>query len=388
MAVTREYAGSSTNMVRPCSLTTTLFIWQQGLIHQLIEVNKTMNSTKFLETRDPNFDFCRSFLVFTMLIAHPLQWYYIVDYNKNIDWYAPSGFVFLAGFTSSLLYSRKQARDPGYVKTKLIGRFFRFMGLFLALNAAGILFQPARLTKILSAFAPWEIPVKLIFLLDKRYLLSYEILVPIALTSLLSWFLIRLLNRGGAMVAFIACFSFLCFIESTGFFNYYGTRTTCIGVLGSLAGIYLSNARWDTIRARLSGPYTLLFLAIPLFLYYYAVFMFTARGNPVYFWIHFFPMVWILSTVYTLSFRLRLPKRPVFKQLNTIFSNHMLFIYVFHLSLLFFLSHVIPTHRLTLLPMLGTIAFVMLASILLCSFIDYCTQKSLVLRSAYASIFR
>ena len=55
-------------------------------------------SFRIFSARDQNFDFCRSFLVISMIFTHVFEVFYLYDYDRRITLFVTIGFVFDSEF--------------------------------------------------------------------------------------------------------------------------------------------------------------------------------------------------------------------------------------------------------------------------------------------------
>jgi len=323
-----------------------------------------------------------------MIISHTFGWYYGGQYNGTLTITSQTAFVFLAGFTSAVLYSRRLQTSAVQIKSKLFIRSYRFMALFILLNLFIFTLRPDRLHTLIHRHTLPDILFRVILLGADSKPVSFEMLVPIALTCLASWFLIRHLKPKTSLLLALCCILSLFIIEVTRTFNYYGVRYTTIGTVGCLLGIFISPVAWDNVQKRIMKRSTIVFVAICSFTYYTLMCLYTNRHTPLFYSLHFFPTVLNLVLMYQLGSLLPLASDGLLQRVNALIAENMLFAYVAHLMIIYLISSFLPVAAYPFSYTMMISAGVGLATVAACSSAVWCSKRFTLARNAYSYLFK
>jgi peptidoglycan/LPS O-acetylase OafA/YrhL len=340
---------------------------------------------RFLESRDDHFDMCRAFLVVSMIIAHAFESFYRPEFNRNYTAYVTLGFVFLSGFTVSAIYGQKVGRDPLRYFKRFTKRALKLFVLYVACNIVAVLLFRDRLAALEEQ--PVTRVAASIFLGTNQAVLGLDILMPIAMTLFISWFVLASGARKHCLFLIAVLCASLCFFELSRTFNYFGVKFTLIGLIGALAGRRVSDLPWDRISAKLFMPGVTIVVALFILAYYVNLALLTGKGDIV-FSLHLVPTFAMLFLVYALSNDLRLGQLTSISSVASILSQYMLFAYLFHLLLLNVLLLFLPRKGFTFLAT-GIIALVvMLVTVISCRVLDRSNRRSLCCSSIYGLVFK
>ena len=343
-------------------------------------------SVKLLESRDDNFDVCRSFLVVSMVVTHVFEMFYLPDYNRHLTYYVTIGFVFISGFTVGALYSERIRNDPQKYMKKLMGRAYKLFIIFVICNSIIVLSIKTKF----DAFIQLSIidVIMSIFLGTNQALFGFDILVPIALTSFFSTFLLKA-RDSHLNLAFMLFFPLSVWgSEVANVLNYYGIKLLFIGLIGCLTGNLACNLDWDRTLKKLSNNSITTISGIAVLFYYTALIFFTTKSTPITVYYQVIPTIIMLFFVYMLSYDFRLSESLLIKIPNKVLAKYMLFAYLFHILVINLLFLVIEKDSLDFFGTSILALFVLSFTIATCHFVDFLNLKSPVLAKIYSRIFK
>ncbi|HNR14322.1 MAG TPA: hypothetical protein PLG17_00315 [Thermodesulfobacteriota bacterium] len=347
-----------------------------------------MAPRRFLESHDRSYDFCRTYLVLGMIFAHTFSWYYCGTYYNCLLIMFQCGFIYMAGFTSAVLYSQKLSDHPKQIRTKLFTRFYQFMALFILLNLFICTMRPERLYTLTHAYSLPDIVFRIIILRENANLISFEMLVPIAFTCLFSWFLIRSFRPRISLLLALFLILSLFLIEATGRFNYYGIRFIIIGLIGCLTGIFVSTLPWDKVKTRLMAPSLLLAVCLTIIVYLSLNYIFREEQRPIFYSVHVTFAVLNLLFAYQVAEKLQLAYDGIFSRLFSILGERMLFVYVVHLMIIYLLSGFIGMHTYSFFHTIAIAGGIILATAGVCHFVIVSSIRYPLVKNAYLLFFK
>ena len=209
---------------------------------------------KILQSHDNSLDVCRSFLIVSMVFTHVFEMFYLPDYNRRLTYFVTIGFVFLSGFTTgAIYYERICINSKLYFKTLTI-RALKLLMMFVACNLFILTISDSRFI-FFNQLSISEIFIS-IFLGTHQTLFGFDILVPLALTSFFSWFVLKFLNKHISSAIIFIFLSFIWISEQTNILDYYGVKLLFTGLVGCLTGRFLNRLNWDNTLRILSKNYT------------------------------------------------------------------------------------------------------------------------------------
>jgi hypothetical protein len=202
-------------------------------------MNNTSEVALLNASRDAALDFLKGFLVEIMVIYHIFNYYFEIrpPILLYID-FVTGSFVFISGYLVSSVYKSKYQKDLRKIFFRLFSRGGKLLLLFLLVNFAiysaaiknynGYEFKMNQLITNLGS----------ILLAGSAKISSFELLVPIAYTLLLSSFLVLISKKTVIIlpiIALVICVSL--FVSQDNFFNLYYISIGLSGVaLGFFAG--------------------------------------------------------------------------------------------------------------------------------------------------------
>ena len=271
-----------------------------------------------------------------MIIAHSIQHSYYHFYNKHLTYFVLIGFVFLSGITLGSIYREKYLKAPSICMRAIYSRAAKLLAIFIFANVVIMLINPNSILNnrvlevkdiIFSAITR-----------DGETRFSFSVLIAISFTFIastvfLSWkslFLDILLIALGVLL--------LWTIEIYDYINYYTIKMTIVGILGILLGKILNSIDFTKIKN--------IFVKMPIafwvcYIIYQVVLIAIYRQWELKVSHYVIITLFLLLAVYFTSFRYGLSKNRFVQILNSALANHMLFAYLFHLSVLkIFSSHI------------------------------------------------
>ena len=341
---------------------------------------------KLLQTHDDHFDTCRSFLVISMIFTHAFEMFYLPDYDRRFTYFVTIGFIFISGFAIGAIYSDRLHADHRKYIRKLVGRAYKLFTIYIACNMVIMLMSPGRFAA-LRKLSAHEIIMSII-LGTNQSLFGFDILIPIALTSIFSCVLLKALNTSMSIVFIFLFVLLLRFFETANFLNYYGLKLLFIGFIGCLLGSLLRNLDWGhtlQILYRYHAPFV---CGIFVILYYTTMIFFIKKCGSIKVHYHLIPTLAMLSFVYLLSYVFHLSGNFVTKLLNRTMANYMLFAYLFHILLINLLFFFIPKDSLSLVATWTLGLFLVSITMASCYLLDFVTSKSAICARIYSTAFR
>lgn len=337
---------------------------------------------KLLQSHDSNFDVCRSFLVVSMVFTHVFEMFYIPDYNRHLTYFVTIGFVFLSGFTIGALYKEKFNIDPKNSWKKIVRRALKLFILFAVCNAGVFLIKPSSLKAILQLNI-FEIIVA-VFLGTKQSIFGFDLLIPIALTSFFSGFLLSSMNDR-LIIPILVLFSLFIWIsEATKSLDYYGVKTLLTGMVGCCLGILSIKLDWRKTVELWSRNITVVIIGLTIFLYYTAILCHNQKSTNFIVYFHLIPTVIIIFYVYILSCKFDFLKKLPYKTL----SKNMLFAYLFHIFVINMLFQFIPKDSLGFYQTIFLALFILAFTIVVCYSADVMKTKSKNANKLYSTVFK
>jgi len=347
---------------------------------------KDTDYSRFLESRDKDFDTSRAFLVLSMILAHVFESFYAPNFNRHYILFIGKGFVFLAGFTAGAIYAERFAEAPFIYFKKFFKSAVKLIFIFLICNIGIMLIRSDRQ----SSFAqhPTAHLVKSLLLGLDQSLFGFDILVPISITIFLSCFILSLRARAWTLPVIVLLLVSIWFSEKFASFDLRGMQFTLVGLIGTLTGKWISSLNWYVVMERFSASGKNIWVIVFILFYYALLVLFTNKYTRIAFSPHVLPTVALLYAVYVISRRLDLTKVVGCQIITMFLSRYMLFAYLFHIALINFLFLIIPRKGLAFIPTCGVAIFV-LGLTLVCSYLlDYSNKQFLFSRRLYDLAFK
>lgn len=341
---------------------------------------------KLLLTHDANFDVCRTFLVVSMVFSHVFEMFFLPDYNRHLTYYVTIGFVFLSGFAIGVLYSERIRINPQKYLKRLTTRACKLFIMFVICNLVILLILKHRLD-IFYQLSILEISTS-VLLGTNQSLFGFDILIPIALTSLFSWLLLKVQGGRVSLVLIFLFFVSLSFMETLNLLNYYGIKFMFVGLIGCLLGKLISDLDWSHALKTVVRSTGAIIGGIAVLSYYAILLFFSNKGSPINVYYHLIPSIAILFFVYMLSYDVRLGEWLVIKILNKTLGRYMLFAYLFHILVINSLFIFIPKDSLCLLGTSVLALLVLSFTIATCYLLDLLNLKSAVFAKTYSTFFK
>jgi len=347
-------------------------------------LEKTNHADRFLQSHDFDFDICRAFLVVSMMITHVFELFYASDYDRNFHAFATIGFIFLVGLTRSVLYGQKVQKEPRKYFVRFMRPALKLIVLFVVCNAAIILLLDERFS-IINELSLEELMIQLL-LGEKQHIYSFQILIPIAVTMFLSWFVLTQRPSRRDLPAAALLLVVFYFLERFKVCNLVGVHFALVGLIGTFVGQWISQLSWNKALSKISAIGIPVMAVIFILAYYVAMAMFKDGG--VLFSIHVIPTIVILFFVYLLSIKLNLGQQRGVMIFAEILSAYMLFAYLFHIALINALFLVIPKDGLDFLSTVLVFFFVLGLTVACCFLLKYSTKKWSSCLRIYSIIFK
>jgi hypothetical protein len=249
--------------------------------------------------------------------------------------------------------------------------------LLLPIRAAAIAAMPA--TKVVISILTGS----------DQLVFGFDIIVPIAITIFVSWFLLSSrLNGLWSMCIAVLLLAGMVASERLSIFDYFGLKFTLIGLMGILTAKRISELSWDRVLARLSAPMAVNLLGAVAFVYFVAVGLFTKRSEGyMKFSVHVLPTLLLLLFVYGLSMQRGIGRLRSVKVVAGILSRYMLFAYLFHIAVINILFLVIPKKGLDACSTAVVSLLVLSFTVACCRLLAYLTKKWSFFQKAYNFVF-
>ena len=321
-----------------------------------------------------------------MVITHVFEMFYIPDYDRRLTYYVTIGFVFLSGFTVGARYSEKTRANPRESAKKLMSRGYKLLLVYAISNFLVLLIRRSKFD-ILIESTPLDI-VMSVFLGTNQRLFGFDILVPIALTSIFSWVLLKLFNNWVQLAAIFLFALLLRVFETENLLDYYGVKLLVIGLMGCLAGSLLRKLDWQNALGTLLRYHATLMSGMVVLLYYITMIVFSGGNAPIMVHYHVIPTVVMLLFVYMLSYVFHLGENFLIKLLNMTLAKYMLFAYLFHILLINVLFLWVRHDSLGFMHTLAVGVFVLLMTVAACYFVELTTSKSPICARIYSTGFK
>lgn len=340
----------------------------------------------FLKTRDNDFDTTKSFLVASMIIGHSFQRMGNFIYDRNLTYYVPYGFVFLAGLTLGGVFYEKLLSDRSQYSWQVLSRGLKLFVIFLVGNAIVIMISPHLLSQFLS-LEPYEMFLALINSergnYNHSFYFSFVILVPISLTFMSSLaFLIwknSTLDRLFLFVGMIA----LWIIETIDILDYYAVKLMIVGCIGVLLSKVLTSVNWMAIRTALSKWILPILIC---YIVYQSVLIFINQEARVFAQHYIIITSLLLLVVYLSSYRLNLTSFGIVSLFNRGLAQYMLFAYLFHIFFLVTLGKFVSRGNLYFAIVMGLLTIAVTTSVGLT--VNVLTKRYNSLNKLYSLIFK
>ncbi len=198
--------------------------------------------------RDNALDFLKGFLVLVMVVHHSLEYFMGRDQPliKYFD-FVTGAFVFVSGFMVSSIYGLRLASMPQRTCWRLIQRGCKVVALFLGINTAINLVVKVNYNGQHFGLAQFYGEWFSVFVPGNKAVASFEILLPIAYTLILSAFLL-FLSRTKLTLALpiLALVIYGSLLETPAFNLYY----LCLGLSGFGVGLFCDRERMQTLIRR------------------------------------------------------------------------------------------------------------------------------------------
>lgn len=352
----------------------------------ILKEKDRIDGSRFLESRDRDFDTCRVFLIISMIIAHAFEGFYQPDFNRQLTAFVTVGFVFLAGFTTSTIYADRMATESLNYFGRFLKPSIKLTVLFFVCNVGKFIVKRNILSTLVQ-YTPMRVVQSVVLGLDQN-LFGFGILIPISFTIFLSWFLLSIQSRIWSLPLAGAFFIVFWISEHWSLFNYFGIKFVLVGLIGSLMGKWVSGLSWKSSLLRLSALGINTGSGIFIFCYYLMLLFWSGRGSHLNFSVHLLPTIILLYLVYVISLKLRLARLIALRMLAETLSKHMLFAYIFHIGLLNLLCLVISKKGLDLLSTAEVSLFVLGVTVATCYLLNRANKKWVYSQALYNVVFR
>jgi hypothetical protein len=291
---------------------------------------------KIFYNRDTDFDFCRFFLVVSMIFTHVFEHFNVFPHNFRITFYVTIGFVLISGFVIGGKNSHRVGQAPYKYLHKYFSRFGKIFMIYFFLNLPVILLEPSRLDRLHQTSI-----IEFLWLTLSGELggvFAFDILPAIALTTFFAWAIMSSTKK--IRIGFIASllsiipFSLLFILELYAGDKYITIKLLLIGIFGCLLGKSASLINWKNFLKLISNKKLLISSCFILILYFSAIFYNFWPNGPILLWRHLLPTTLLIFFVYVFSYYLSIGKIKWIRFLSFIFSEYMLFSYIFHIGLI------------------------------------------------------
>lgn len=345
-------------------------------------------SGKIFQNRDMDFDFCRSFLIVSMIFTHIFEFYYLPDYNRNLTYYVTLGFVFISGFAQGAQSSSSDSfgLDTSLLFKKVFKRSMKLILLYSICNFGIIVMDQSRFDLIKNCN-----PITIaIFALsgDADDIFSFDILPAISLTAIFSWFIISVTKHMKSNVILISIIPFFLLYAIESFFGpkLFTIKMSMVGLSGILLGKAASQINWLYFTQFLSFWKITIFTGILSALYFSSVYFLFIPLSPILIWRHFFPTIILMLFIYMLSYDIRLKEYQWVLFLNATVGKYMLFTYILHIGVIRF-SNLFIERNLGLLECVVLSFFLLAIMLMLCYLTNIFRQKHIVIDRLYNFLF-
>lgn len=342
---------------------------------------------KIFAKHDYYFDFCRSFLVIAMVFTHTFEQFYLPDYNRRLTYFVTIGFVLISGFSMGALYSDRVINNPLGNFEKFIKRTGKLFFLFSICNLGIFLFSEER-RHILSAMGFSDI-VGIAVLGNNQGVFAFDILVPLALTSIFSYLSLLILDIRFNKLYIVLTICIIFFIDTIEWQNHYGVILLLCGIFGCFVGRQLYHTvDWSTAIKVLGNQLPMVLSGSIIICYYAGIVFFTPKGGGLHIGYHLPPSAMLLLFVYMCAIRFRLPDKNYISKISSLVSSYMLFIYLFHILINYLLFFIIPKDSLNMIEciFLGIVTNVL--TIIVCQLIKYFCDRSPFFKVCYDAVFK
>ncbi len=313
---------------------------------------------RFLQIRDIHFDMCRAFLILLMIIDHVFRRFYIHGYNTNITVVNLIGFVFLAAITSTAVNIPKIGTAGKEIIFKILFRSLKLFFLFIISNFFILILFPKRAI-MLADYNVFDI-LLLILLGTRQDLIAFDVLVPISVVMLFSFlpvYYIRKLFLN--ILILIIVFLLILIIETNNFLNYYGIKLILSGIIGCSSARILILFDWSKVLVTTKKISSLVIVISLTFIYFLISSVLLGHSGIYYSKLIIFTFI-LLTICYSLSNLLNLHRFVIINYFSNIFSNFMLFSYMFHLLIVNVLILFFNLNRFNLFYSILIVLFVFL----------------------------
>lgn len=341
---------------------------------------------RIFQTHDYHLDVCRSFLVISMIFTHVFEMFYIPDYNRRLTYFVTIGFVLLSGFVIGAIYKHRILQNRWASFLKLMFRTGKLILLFIFCNTIILLLMKDRLLH-LSHNGLYEI-IRSVLLGTTQKIFGFDILIPIALTTFFSFFILKVKSEHVKIIlCIIICISIVLF-EEINFLNYYGTKLLLSGIVGCLLGAVTAEKDWKTIVIKLEKTWKIIVLGVIVLIYYIWIIIFTEKGGGISIGLHVVPTIFVILFVYLLSNKISLVKNRIVQMINDTLGSYMLFSYLYHILIINILFWVIKKDSLSFIKCFFLAIGIIALTVFTCKLIKYLNSKSKYFNIAYDAIFR
>lgn len=350
-------------------------------------VGQKNHQKRFLESHDADFDVCRAFLIVSMIITHVFEQFYIPDYNRNLTAFTTIGFIFLSGLTRSVIYGDRVLNEPRKYLAGFMRPAFKLAVLFVVSNICIMLIMDQRFSSV-DRLTLKELLLQMI-LGTQQHIFSFPILLPIATTICLSWFVLsQKKSRWDVPIAVLLLLAF-AMLELFNVCISVGLHFTFIGLIGTFLGKWMSQLSWNKVMDKVLAMGGVSITAgVFMLVYYITIILFSNKKSSLLFSIHVIPTIAMIFFVYLMSLKLSLSKLRSMMVVVEILSKYMLFAYLFHIFLINVLFLVIPEDGLDFLFTLVLSFLVLAFTVTCCYLINYSNKKWNSSRRIYNAVFK
>lgn len=337
---------------------------------------------KILERRDISFDICRAFLVLCMVVMHSILMYCKYGLSSNYTLAITLGFAFISGFAIGALYTNRLKNDFSKYSRRLMFRGAKLILIFTILNLIILYLHDIKYSMVVE-YDLWDIIV-VIFLGSRQDLFGFDILVPIALTSIMSWlFIIGTKGYATLLIIILLIFS-VVLLDLFVDFNVFGLKALMVGLIGVELGKIATTVDWDEfINWVVKSRFKYLCYAV-IALYYYL--MTVVAFNDIYVSIHILPTIFLLFVVYLLARDIY--SVNIFRPFYTHISENLLLAYVSHILILRMLTFIIQPDSFNLYLTVFLAATMVMVTYYITLIADNLSSNYPLFKRLYRSFFK
>ncbi|MFH2067479.1 MAG: hypothetical protein ABIK15_19920 [Pseudomonadota bacterium] len=268
----------------------------------------------------------------------------------------------------------------------MMKRATKLIIMFLVCNAIIFQFLDNRLDFFLK-MKPTEMLLSIALGLHQE-LYGFDILIPIAFTTFGSFFLLLLIKAKWNWAGIITVFLLIITLEATDTYDFYGVILLLTGLNGCLLGKLSSTLNWDNFLQKMLRSYATTIITILLGCYYSCILLYTTKSTTIQVGYHVIPTILILFFIYLLSVSLSLNRNRLIQGISALFSNFMLFAYLFHILMINIFFSIFHKNSLNVIQCIGLGISVTIITGAACYTIKFLNLKSFFFSRGYSLLFK